>query len=156
MEFTHRTVLRHAAVFTALVLLPFAMMTGSDAVQWYQRHAVFFVALALSGFVIGLGASLMVRRGYPAQWIADPPEKLSDLAYLRRLLYQWASCSRCVAYWLAAGAIGVLSWIFWPIAGHNLWALVLRTMYFAVMGGSLAGAVAVLLYLSPYGSDRQT
>ncbi|MCR9143535.1 MAG: hypothetical protein NXI24_14900 [bacterium] len=156
MQFTHRTVLRHAAVFAALILLPFAMMTQADALQWYRMHAIFFGLLVLFGAAIGWTAVLFVRRNIPAKWIAVAPVKLSDLPYGRRLLYQWASCSRCVAYWFAAGIAVALSLWFWPVLGHSLWAIVLRSMYFGVMGGSLAGAVAVTIYLTTADADQPT
>lgn len=157
MEFTHRTVLRHAAVFAALVLLPFAMMHSRAAFLWYLYHAIFFSTLIFLAFALGTAAHLAVQRGIPADWISSTKrEKIKDLPYVRRMVYMWASCSRCVGYWTAAGLVGVISLFFWPIENHSLWAVLLRTMYFAVMGGSLAGAVAVTLYIITDRSNQQT
>ncbi len=156
MEFTHRTVLRHAAVFVALLLLPLLAMDAADAALWFRLHSVFFVSLVLVSLAAGWGAHIAKRHDIPAAWIAQPQTKPADLPYTRRLLFQWAICSRCVAYWSAAALIGTLSLLLWPITGHSYWAVILRTMYFAVMSGSLAGAVAVSLHLFGDTSDHRT
>lgn len=154
MQFTHRTLLRHAAVGLALALMPFAVMEVYGVIQWYYYHGSFFTILVVTATAIGVAAHHAVVRGLPARWLPPIPTVVSDEAgrvplrlYLRRLLHAWATCSRCVAYWTAALITAALSLAMWPVLSHSAWAVVLRTMYFAVIAGSLAGAVAVGMYL---------
>jgi hypothetical protein len=41
--------------------------------QWYPRHQLMFIACALVGFILYVGALTLVQRRFPALFVAPPP-----------------------------------------------------------------------------------
>lgn len=155
MDYWHRSILRHGGVSIALLILPLAFMERSDAWLWYTTHAEFLTGLLTLGLAMALLAWQAWQRRIPLQWIADahtiahPREQ----SYWQRLWITWASCARCMAFWFGtASGIG-FTLLFWPIPAETMWALVLRTMYFAMICASAAAAVGTGFQIAYSNSD---
>ncbi len=105
----------------------FAPLTGSTPFRLYRAHRQ------------ALKAELRKRGAKQGPLVGGIRFKVASL-FLR-----WASCSRCVAWWLGGGfsfAAHVIYWPTWPAA-----------IYFAALGASLSAATAVFFYLRRYASS---
>lgn len=155
MDYWHRSILRHAGVGIALLMLPMAFMEAADARLWYAAHAAFLLGLVGTGVAMALLAWQALRRQIPLRWIADAETiaRPGKQSYWRRLWITWASCARCMSFWFGTASGGLFALLFWTVPAETSWALALRTMYFAMICASLAAAVTTGLQIARSESD---
>lgn len=162
MEYSHRTIIRHLGVATALLSLPFFLGSTGEVMVWFQNKWLFFGILLSAACSIGYLADRLVRMQWIAAWIlkfmrkipfSEPaldPEQfqkiIKSLSYTENLIYLWGSCSRCVAYWGTGFLIFFIFLFIWPLYDSTL-AYIVVLIYFSILAASLASAIAVFIFL---------
>ncbi len=155
MDYWHRSILRHAGVGLALLILPLAFMEAPDARLWYTAHAAFLLGLLATGGSMALLAWQALRLRIPLSWIADAETIATPgkQTYWQRLWITWASCARCMSFWFGTASGVLFALLFWPVPAETGWALALRTMYFAMICASFAAALATAFQIARSNSE---
>ncbi|MCB1175172.1 MAG: hypothetical protein KDK39_16475 [Leptospiraceae bacterium] len=148
MNYTGQTLARHLALWLVIMTLPFWWQSGTRVWHWYHQHALFFILLNGSSLILGSLAHLIARRRwFLLRACQDCP---AEPNFRPLCLYcKWASCSRCLAWWLAlAWALG-LSLVYWSrlwSVDTQPWANALVIAVFSGAGATLAAAQAIAVF----------
>jgi hypothetical protein len=157
MDYSPRTLVRHAALFALLAAVP--AWSNPAWPDWFATHAGFYALLLALAAGAGLAADWLARRRLLSRaWLRLVGRLLRRPALLRRAakaavatprpvewIYLWAACSRCIAYWSAFAMGFALAWALWPWnAGWNMW---LPRVYFGLLAASAASSLAVGAFL---------
>lgn len=164
MDYTPRTLIRHAALFALLLSVP--AWSNPAWTDWFVTHAAFFAPLLGLAAALGLVANQLARRAILSRaWLRLVARLLRRPALLRRAakpetkaprlvewVYLWSSCSRCIAYWSGLALGFTFAWVLWPWnAGWTAW---LPRVYFGLLAASAASSFAIAAFL--YEAIRST
>lgn len=164
MDYTPRTLIRHAALFALLFSVP--AWSNPAWPDWFMTHAGFLAPLLALAAALGLAADQLARRAILSRaWLHSVARLLRRPAMLRRAakpmpaaprpvewIYLWSACSRCIAYWSGLALGCTFAWALWPWnAGWTAW---LPRIYFGLLAASAASSLAIAAYL--YHAIRST
>lgn len=154
MQINHRTLLAHLAVFVLLIAVLFAIRDAAEIFRWMIRNAVILGFWTVVVIALGVMADRFARHrtlqkiqlALISRMDGTDPRRLyrnfkkNGKGIRCRVLFLWAGCSRCLAWWSGAVASFLIHVFYWP-----RW---FGALYFAALGASLGAAIAVLLYLA--------
>ena len=157
MDYTPRTLLRHLLATLLLTAIPLRL--AEDWRLWLQRNAALLLLLFAGALFVGLLSDRLAESKALTRcllrWLAGrrgQPRLLRrlhrDRGELRggwRLAYLWASCSRCLAWWLG-GLCGALLGLGFALTWQReqVWIM---SLFYGLLASSLASLCAVTAFL---------
>lgn len=153
MRISHRTLLTHIAVFGLLIAVLFVIRDSQEVIHWAIRNGVILGGWLVVIVALGILSDRLARYrtlqklqlGLVGRMDGHDPLHVyrkfrkSGGGIRCRLLFLWAGCSRCIAWWSGAVLSFLIHVFYWP-----LW---FGALYFSALGAALAAAIAVLFYL---------